>query len=154
MSQMRPAPEFSIGAEIAGPIKAVTAERIEWYDSGMLSTAKGELANVGDNIHTDDKFARNQGLPAVILDGMVSTNWCQNMLIEHFGMDYIERGSLRTKYIKPIYLNDTVYVKARVLSVDRRENGDVAYRLDVWCETDANVKVVDGDAAIVVAARR
>ena len=54
----------------------MTAERIEWYDSAMLSAAKGELAQVGANIHTDEDYARSQGLTAVIADGMIMTNWC------------------------------------------------------------------------------
>jgi 3-hydroxybutyryl-CoA dehydratase len=154
MNEMKSDVALAVGLELIGPTKRVTAERIEWYDSGMLSTAKGELAQVGDNIHTDDKFARNQGLPAVILDGMVSTNWCQTMLIEYFGMDYIERGSLRTKYIKPIDLDQTVSVRARVRSADRMANGDVECDLDVWCEVDGGVKVVDGDARVLIAAKR
>ena len=56
--------DFEVGAEIAGPVRVMTAERIEWYDSAMLSAAKGELAQVGVNIHTDDDYAKSQGLPA------------------------------------------------------------------------------------------
>lgn len=141
----------AVGTEIAGPVKVVTAERIEWYDSGMLSAAKGELAQVGDNIHTDDAFARNQGLPGAIADGMISTNWCQSMLLAQFGMDYVERGELRTKFIKPILFGATVFVKGRVRSAEKAENGGTEYKLDVWCEIDDGTKVVDGDARVVVA---
>ena len=59
----------------------MTAERIEWYDSAMLSAATGTLAQVGSNIHTDEDYARSQGLPAVIADGMIMTNW----VLEHAG---------------------------------------------------------------------
>ena len=52
---------FKVGAELRGPARVVTAERIEWYDSAMLSAAKGELAQVGANIHTDDDYARSAG---------------------------------------------------------------------------------------------
>ena len=54
---------FDVGAELRGPVRVVTPERIEWYDSAMLSAAKGELAQVGANIHTDDAFARIRGCP-------------------------------------------------------------------------------------------
>ena len=67
---------FEVGAEIRGPARVMTAERIEWYDSAMLSAASGELAQVGSNIHTDEDYARTQGLTAVIADGMIMTNWC------------------------------------------------------------------------------
>ena len=83
---------LAVGADILGPVRVMTAERIQWYDSAMLSAAKGELARVTVNIHTDDDYARSQGLPAIIADGMISTNWCSEMLIQQFGMDYVERG--------------------------------------------------------------
>jgi len=148
-----PAPrDLAVGAEIAGPVRLVTPERIEWYDSAMLSTAKGELARVGSNIHTDEEYARSQGLPAIIADGMIMTNWVSSMLVEHFGMAYVERGELRTKFIKPVPLGMTVVCRGRVLSVERLAGGALAYMLDVWCEDDDGVKVVDGHARVEVPA--
>ena len=80
------------------------AQRIEWYDSAMLSAATNELRQVGVNIHTDEEFARSEGFPTANADGMIMTNWCSEMLLRAFGMDYLERGELRTKYIKPVNL--------------------------------------------------
>jgi hypothetical protein len=145
-------PSYTVGQELKGPVKPVTAERIEWYDSGMLSAAKGELAQVGSNIHTDDQYAKEQGLTGVIADGMMMTNWCQTMMLEHFGMDYVARGSLRTKFIKPVYLHETVFVKGRIRSAERQVNGDVVYDLEVWCDNQDGVKVTDGDAKVTVKA--
>jgi acyl dehydratase len=130
----------------------MTPERIEWYDSAMLSAAKGELARVGSNIHTDEEYARSQGLPAIIADGMIMTNWVSSMLVEHFGMAYVERGELRTKFIKPVPLGMTVVCRGRVLSVERLAGGALAYMLDVWCEDDDGVKVVEGHARVEVPA--
>jgi 3-hydroxybutyryl-CoA dehydratase len=152
MSDVAVAAGYAVGTELSSPVRVVTAERIEWYDSAMLSAAKGELAQVGDNIHTDEAFARNQGLPGTIADGMISTNWCSSMLIAHFGMGYIERGELRTKFIKPIFVGAAVFVKGRITSAEKRANGDTEYRLDVWCEIEDGTKVVDGDARVVVSA--
>ena len=149
MTPTHGSPDLAPGAEIRGPVRYVTAERIEWYDSAMLSAASGHLAQVGVNIHTDDEFARSQGLPAVIADGMIMTNWCSEMLVAHFGMDYLERGSLRTKFIKPVFLNQTIHVRARVLEA-KREAGGVRYSLDVWCEDEKGIKVTDGSAEIEV----
>jgi 3-hydroxybutyryl-CoA dehydratase len=143
---------YDIGAEIAGPVRLMTAERIEWYDSAMLSAGKGELSQVGVNIHTDDEYAKAQGLPAIIADGMIMTNWCSSMMIQHFGIDYLEHGELRTKFIKPVYLGQTVHVRGRVLSADRIDGG-VSYALDVWCEDENGIKVTDGDAKVEVRRR-
>jgi 3-hydroxybutyryl-CoA dehydratase len=150
MNKMDMPARLSVGADLTGPVKIGTPARIEWYDSGLISAGTGVLSRVGDNIHTSDDFARDQGLPAAILDGMSSTNWCQTMLLEYFGLDYVERGELRTKFIKPIYLDVPVHVRGRVTSVEQHESG-TEYKLDVWCEDDKGNKLVDGDARVVVA---
>jgi 3-hydroxybutyryl-CoA dehydratase len=145
---MPPLRDLAVGAEITGPARLMTAERIEWYDSAMLSAAKGTLAQVGSNIHTDEAYARSQGLPAIIADGMIMANWVSSMLIEHFGLAYVERGELRTKFIKPVPLGMTVVCRGRVQSVERPAGGALAYTLDVWCEDEHGTKVVDGHARV------
>jgi len=143
---------LQVGDELSGPVRAITPQRIEWYDSAMLSAASGQLAQVGVNIHTDDDYARSQGLPAVIADGMIMTNWLSTMMVEHFGFDYVARGELRTKFIKPVFLGQTVFCKGKVVSVTPRNDGGVTYALDVWCEDEKGVKVTDGDARVEAAA--
>jgi acyl dehydratase len=144
--------KFKTGDVIHGPARVQTPERIEWYDSAMLSAATGGLAQVGINIHTDDEFAKSQGLKAVISDGMMMTGYCSEMMVRNFGMDYLTRGELRTKFIKPVYLKDTVHTLAKVLSTEPGENGTTVYKLDVWCENQDGVKVTDGDAKVTVGA--
>jgi MaoC dehydratase-like protein len=139
-----------VGTEIRGPVRLMTAERIEWYDSAMLSAAKGELTRVTVNIHTDEDYAKSQGLPAIIADGTISTNWCSEMLVEHFGMDYIERGELRTRFIKPTLLGVTVSVRGRVTSAQPQPSGAIVYALDVWCEDENGLKLTVGDAKVEV----
>ncbi len=153
MSAVGTSQALPVGTEIMGPVRVMTAERIQWYDSAMLSAAKGELARVTVNIHTDDDYAKSEGLPAVIGDGMMSTNWCSEMLIERFGLDYVEHGELRTKFIKPIFLGVTVFVRGRVTSAVPQENGAVVYALEVWCEDEKGVKLTVGDAKVEVAPR-
>ena len=112
---------FKVGDEIAGPgPRASRPQRIEWYDSAMLSAATNELRQVGSNIHTDEEFAKSEGFAAANADGMIMTNWCSEMLVRAFGMDYLERGELRTKYIKPVNLGVELHVRGRVTRRRRR----------------------------------
>jgi 3-hydroxybutyryl-CoA dehydratase len=143
---------LQVGQEIAGPVRGITMERIEWYDSAMLSSATNELRQVGSNIHTDPDFAKQEGFTGVNADGMIATNWCSEMLIAQFGMDYLERGELRTKYIKPVNLGVLLHVKGKVTAATPQPNGGTLYVLDVWCEDAEGTKLVDGDAKIEVAA--
>lgn len=143
---------FKIGDEITGPIRGITRERIEWYDSAMLSAATNEHRKVGDNIHTDDNFAKSQGFDQVNADGMIMTNWCSEMLVATFGVDYLERGELRNKYIKPVHLDVNLHVKGRITGVEKRPNGNTLYTLDIWCEDHHGTKLVDGDGKVEVKA--
>jgi hypothetical protein len=143
---------FNVGDEIAGPVRAITPERIEWYDSGMLSAATNELRQVGSNIHTDVEFARSEGFVTANADGMIMTNWCQEMLLRAFGMDYLERGELRTKYIKPVNLGVELHVRGRIKDAVKQANGNTLYTIDVWCEDEDGTKLTDGDAKVDVAA--
>ena len=144
-------PSFDVGHELAGPIRAITPQRIEWYDSAMLSAATNELRQVGSNIHTDEEFARSEGFATANADGMIMTNWCSEMLLRAFGMDYLERGELRTKYIKPVNLGVLLHVRGRIREAIGQSNGNVRYTIDVWCEDEHGIKLVDGDAKVDVA---
>ena len=146
-------PRYSAGDELAGPVRAITPQRIEWYDSAMLSAATDELRQVGSNIHTDVAFARSEGFATANADGMIMTNWCSEMLLRAFGIDYLERGELRTKYIKPVNLGVELQVRGRIREVARQSGGDTLYAIDVWCEDASGTKLVDGDAKVAVAAR-
>jgi acyl dehydratase len=143
-------PTLAVGHELFGPVRAVTAERIEWYDSAMISCCMGELRQVGTNIHTDAGFAQAQGFRLPNADGMMSANWCSQMLIAQFGLDYCEHGELRTKFIKPAELGKNVHVRGRVIEATPTPAGGMLYSLDIWCEDDAGTKLVDGDARVEV----
>jgi hypothetical protein len=141
---------FKVGDELVGPVRVVTPQRIEWYDSAMLSAATNELRRVGSNIHTDEAFAKSEGFPTANADGMIMTNWCSEMLLRSFGMDYLERGELRTKYIKPVNLGVQLHVRGRIREAAKQPDGNTRYTITVWCEDEHGMKLVDGDARVDV----
>jgi 3-hydroxybutyryl-CoA dehydratase len=143
---------LSVGTEVSGSARAMTMERIGWYSIGMQAAATGELMPVQHNIHTDHEYARAQGLPAAIADGMHSTNWISAMLAERFGEHYIARGSLRTKYIKPVLADAILTPRAVITARDDLGSGGICYRMDVWCEDEHGTKLTVGDATAVVPA--
>jgi 3-hydroxybutyryl-CoA dehydratase len=65
-------------------------------------------------------------------------------------MSYLSNGELRTKFIKPVYLKQTVKPRGKVLDVKQGLNGATIYTLDVWCEDENGVKVTEGAAKVVV----
>ncbi|WP_049564062.1 MaoC family dehydratase [Streptomyces sp. SBT349] len=146
-----PLPDLAVGAELSGPTRPLTMERVEWYSIGMLSAASGVRQGVQRNIHTDQEYAASQGLPAAIADGMHSTNWLSAMMAHHFGGHYLTSGELRTKYIKPVFVDTPLTPRGVVTAREEGPDG-VTYRLDVWCEDADGVKLTVGDAAVTVTA--
>ncbi len=145
---------LGVGAQLAGPVRTMVPYRIKSYEEGMRSSITGVYTPTRQNHHSDDKFAQSQGLKASIADGMISTNWISSLLLQQFGMDYLERGELRTKYIKPIYIGTLISTHARVRSTELLDGGAIRYVLDVWCEDDKGVKLTVGDAKVEVAPRQ
>jgi len=116
----------------------------------MLSAATNELRQVGSNIHTDHEFAKTQGFTQVNADGMIMTNWCSEMMVKTFGLDYLERGELRSKYIKPVHLGTVLHVKGRIREAAKQPSGNMLYALDIWCEDHHGTKLVDGEGKVEV----
>lgn len=142
--------DYIVGDIISGPTRPLTMERIAWYSIGMLSAAMGSRQPVQHNIHTDDEYARSQGLPAAIADGMHSTNWLSSMMVDHFGAHYVVNGELRTKFIKPTYANIPITSRGVITSRTDEGNGSIRLKMDIWCEDDKGNKLTVGDASVLV----
>lgn len=152
--------ELHVGDSLPSFERVMTSDRMKWYADVLALTAeprgakseslpeKGRFEIESKNIHTDDEYARQEGMRGIIADGMVSTNWISDLLYAKFGVDYIKNGSLRTKYIKPIYEDQVVSVHIVVDSLVAGVDG-TRYGFDVWCET-ADGKCTVGRAAVTV----
>ena len=147
---MTAAADLAVGSMIFGRELVATVERTQWYGNGMLTAATGEPRIAGSNIHTDIDYAKNQGLTTAIIDGMMSTAWISSMLLAQFGRHYLERGELRTKYIKPTDVGMWVKTLGRVTERREEPDGTVKLVLSVWIENRAGVKLTDGDAVILL----
>ena len=145
-------PKFEVGDLLYGRELSITHERALWYGDGLMTSAAGERRLAASNIHTDDDYARSQGLSTAIADGMHSTNWISSMLLRDFGRDYIERGELRTKYINPTMVGATLKVLGRVRSKTQLDHGGSRYELEVWTEDLEGLRLTVGEAIIEVLA--
>jgi len=140
---------FAEGEELTGRRRVATERRIHWYGSGFMTANAGEPRVVQTNIHTDDEFAQNQGLPAAIADGMMSANYISSLLVDAFGADFVRDGYLRTKFIKPVYVDEVLTPKAKITSASS-DGSTTVYELDVWCEDVEGVKRTTGAARVTV----
>ncbi len=142
--------KLNVGSELRSSPRPMTRERMRWYVDAQATVAadNGRIATQDPTIHDDDDYARKQGLPGIIADGMISTNWIMNLLLDEFGEAFARKGSLRTKYIAPIYENQIVISCARVTSIEPAPGGEAAYQLEVWCEDDTRKKLTVGEATV------
>lgn len=145
---LAPPGPISPGTTFEGAFRVITEERLRWYGDAVISVVAGEAQSVGSNIHTDESYAREQGLDTVIADGMIVTNWISSLLTDLFGEDYLRAGELRTKYIKPIPIGARIRPVAQVTEHNDAADGSACYALDVWIEDPHGLKLAVGDASV------
>lgn len=147
--------DFPIGSELRTAPRAMTRERMRWYVDAQPTIAAddGRIHTQPPTIHDDDEYARKQGLPGIISDGMITTNWIMGLLFDAFGPAIAQKGRLKTKYIAPIYEDQVVIAVARVTARTETAEGGTHYAFEVWCEDDAGKKLTVGEASLVAPAR-
>src|ERR1051325_2066657 len=64
------------------------------------------------NIHSDIAVARRTGLDATIAQGMQTLAFASELLTQICGADWLERGEISVKFIKPVLAEDDVTVSA------------------------------------------
>jgi acyl dehydratase len=143
--------DLQIGSELRSAPRPMTRERMRWYVDAQPTVAfdDGRIHTQPPTIHDDDDYARKNGLPGIISDGMISTNWIMGLLCDAFGPAITRKGRLTTKYIAPIYENQIVISIARVTE-KAIVNGEASYGFDVWCEDDTGKKLTVGTATLFV----
>ena len=146
---------FATGTEFRLAPRMMTRERMRWYVDIQETVQQdtGRIVTQPPTIHDDDAYAKKQGLPGIISDGMVSTNWILGLLVDVFGPDAANKGRLRTKYIAPIYEDQVVVACARIASALENAAGETVYRVEVWCEDDTGKKLTVGEAQVHARAR-
>lgn len=144
------APKLETGTEFRAPPRKMTRERMRWYVDAQPTIAAddGRIHTQPPTIHDDDAYARSQGLPGIIADGMVSTNWIQSLLLDTFGTQMVRRSRLRTKYIRPVYEDDLITACVRITGTETAGDGATRVTMEVWCENGAGDPVTVGEATI------
>jgi 3-hydroxybutyryl-CoA dehydratase len=138
------------GTELPHWYRTMTAERMRWYADVLetVAAADGRPVLAAPSIHTDDEIARANGLPARVADGMISTNWISTMLTDMYGDSYLAGGSLRTRYVRPIFEDDRIEVVVRVTERQAAPEGGERLLLDVACVGPAGQVVTGGSATV------
>jgi len=150
----RPAPPLAPGQEIRSAPRRMTRERMRWYVDALptVEADDGRVHRGGPTIHDDDDYAKAQGLPGIIADGMISTNWILDLMLATFGPAALQAGSLTTKYIAPVFEDAVLTSVLKVEAVEELADGRRRYGLKVWCEDASGKPVTVGEATVVIPA--
>ncbi len=98
--------------------------------------ARNTSASSENKIH-DDAIARRYGFGGGLVPGITVYAYVTHPLVEAFGRDWLERGTISVKFVKPILEGDEVLVSGRVteqgpgglavaLTASTAKNGDCA----------------------------
>ena len=93
-------------------------EKKKHRDSSLYQLTAVNFALTSSNkIHTDE-VARAYGFKGGLVPGIAVYAYMTHPVVEHLGTDWLERGAITAKFIKPIYAGDPVrvHVKATALA--------------------------------------
>lgn len=100
-------------------------------------------------IHWNADYAREQGLPAPIATGEMSSAFIAEMLVYNFGRHVWEGSRILCKYVRPVFAGDTI-TTGGVVRDKRQEDGRVRFFLEVWAENQEGTRVTVGEAEVTV----
>jgi len=84
------------------------------------------------NIHNDLAYAQSGGLERPIAQGMQSAGYYAEYGTQFFGAEWFTGGWLRTKFLRPVYADDTLRLDGRISAVDVTKTGR-RVSLEMWC---------------------
>jgi acyl dehydratase len=131
-----PRPPFptATGADLA-PVKKTIDERRCWMFSGPVP-----------NYHTDREQARKLGFPNIVVQGMMSTCFVSQVMLDAFGTGWLEGGRMSVKLTNVLWVDETVSGHGKIRE-ELAEGERTRVHCDVWVEKDDGTRVVLGSAS-------
>ena len=126
---------LAVGDELPALTKKVEQRRIDCY-SGVRP----------HSIHTDPEWARQKGFKAPLAQGMMSTAYVSELMVQATGAGFVKGGRMSVSFIKPVFVGDTLTVRGRVKSREA-EGSRTRVTVEVWCENQEGVKTMVGTAS-------
>jgi acyl dehydratase len=126
---------LAVGDELPPLTKTIAQRQIDCY-SGVRPRS----------IHTDPEWARRKGFRAPLAQGMMSTAYVSQLMMQATGAGFVRGGRMSVSFIKPVFVGDTLTVRGRVKSREP-EGGGTRVTVEVWCENQDGVKTMVGSAS-------
>jgi acyl dehydratase len=127
-----PLPE--IGMPLRGRARQVTLARMRLF-SGWPKK----------NVHTDEEVARAAGASAPIASAVQHVAHLCDLMLEHFGEEWLHTGTLALTFRRAVYPNDVLTWHGVVAGREGKPQSD-RYDLEVWCENQHGAAITLGRA--------
>ena len=132
---LKAADSIQIGTELAPRVKPIAQRQIDCY-SGVRPKS----------IHTDAEWAQKKGFAAPLAQGLMSTAYVSQMMVDFLGEGFVKGGRLNASFIKPVLAGDTLTMHGAVKSKDA-EGAQTRVTVEFWCENQQGVKTMVGTAS-------
>ena len=132
---LKAADSIQIGAELAPRVKPIAQRQIDCY-SGVRPKS----------IHTDAEWAQKKGFAAPLAQGLMSTAYVSQMMVDFLGEGFVKGGRINASFIKPVLAGDTLTMHGAVKSKDAA-GAQTRVTVEFWCENQQGVKTMVGTAS-------
>jgi len=133
-----PRPPFPTGTgEMLEPRRKVVDLRRCWMFSGPHR-----------NYHNDVEEAKKLGFPNVVVQGMMTTCFASQVMLDRFGEGFLVGGKMSLKLTNVVWVDEVVTARAVVREIVP-EGTRQRVHCDVWVEKDDGTRVLIGAASAV-----
>jgi acyl dehydratase len=130
--------ETTVGQILPSIAKEVSQRRIDVY-SGVKPRS----------IHSDEAWARQKGFRACLAQGMMSTAYVSQLMVNLLGPSFARGGTMSMAFIKPVYAGDRLSVHG-IIKDKQPDNGATRVVVEVWVENQHGEKTAVGHATGLV----
>jgi acyl dehydratase len=100
----------------------------------------------GANYHTDAEQAKKLGFPNIVVQGMMTTCFAAQVMLDAFGRGFLEGGRMSLKLTNVLWVDESVTARGRVRE-RTREGTRTRVHCEVWVDKDDGTRILLGDAS-------
>ncbi len=100
------------------------------------------------NYHTDADEAQKLGFPTIVVQGMMTTCFIAQVMLDRFGEGFLSGGRMDLKLTNVLWVDEHVTAFAKERETTPEGTGSRVH-CDVWAEKDDGTRILIGDASAV-----
>ena len=131
------------------PFPTATGEDLAAIEHTIDQRRCWMFSGPGANYHTDEEQAKKLGFPRIVVQGMMSTCFVSQIMLERFGEGWLTGGKMSVKLTNVVWCDETVTVRGRVRE-SAAEGTRERVHCDVWVEKPDATRALLGTASALV----